>query len=128
MMKPRLGAWRAELRGISTMTVSYIVAAPQASFNDAFPLKMVRHYSSIFMREFVAITLCRGAWFFLADNCKRCDLDREVLYGMPVLCGTNPRSGPRTLDHPHYMVVGHVGPGSFGYRITNITIYNIFTE
>jgi hypothetical protein len=38
-----------------------MATAPQASFNGAFPLKKVWHYSSIFMRESVDIMLRREA-------------------------------------------------------------------
>jgi hypothetical protein len=32
---------------------------------------------------------------------------------IPILQEANQRSGPRAPDHPHYMVVHHVGPGPF---------------
>jgi hypothetical protein len=44
------------------MMMSCIIAAPQVFFNGAFLLKKARRYSSIFMRGFVAIMLCQGAW------------------------------------------------------------------
>jgi hypothetical protein len=42
--------------------MSYISAAPQASFNGASPLNRARHYSLMFMRGLVGIMLHQGAW------------------------------------------------------------------
>jgi hypothetical protein len=51
-----------------TMMTSYIITVPQVSFKDAFPLKKVRHYSSISLKEFVGITLCQEAWLGSLSN------------------------------------------------------------
>jgi hypothetical protein len=44
------------------MTMNYIDAALQASFNDASPLRRERHCSSISMRGFMGIMLHEEAW------------------------------------------------------------------
>jgi hypothetical protein len=44
------------------MMMSCITAVLHVSFSDAFPLKKVRLYFSIFMREYVGILLHQGAW------------------------------------------------------------------
>jgi hypothetical protein len=33
---------------------------------------------------------------------------------MPILREANPHFDPRALDHPHYIVIHHVGPGPLG--------------
>jgi hypothetical protein len=62
MMKQRPDAWCPGLSGTSSTMESSIVVAPQASFNGAFPLKKVRHYSSSFMKGIVGVMLHQGAW------------------------------------------------------------------
>jgi hypothetical protein len=44
------------------MMMSCITAVRQVSSSGAFPLKKIRLYFSIFMKEFVGIMLRKGAW------------------------------------------------------------------
>jgi hypothetical protein len=52
--------------------------------------------------------------FLLADNRQQRILDRKDLHGVPIFCNTNPRFGPGSLNHPHYMAICRMRSGPFG--------------
>jgi hypothetical protein len=121
MMKLRPDDWHTRPRDTLFMTTSCITAVLQVSFSDAFPSKKVRLYSSIFMKEYVTSCFIKehgqkgfSTRFLLANDHHRCNSDHKVLQGVPILCKTNPCTGPRAPNHPHHMAFCRVGLGPLG--------------